>query len=59
MLFEGIIKAKPNRSLVKKQMDVMFALWRREVVKDKPDLCQTELDFYDFSENKNDFMALF
>lgn len=33
-------KKKPNGSLVKKEMDVTFALCRKEVLKDKTDISQ-------------------
>lgn len=35
-----MMKAKPNGSLIKKETDMTFALRRKEVVKDKPAICQ-------------------
>lgn len=40
VLVNEMMKTKPNGSLVKKEMDVTFALRRKEVVKDKPDISQ-------------------
>lgn len=40
VLVSEIMKTKPNGSLIKKEMDVAFAFWRKEVVIDKPDISQ-------------------
>lgn len=40
VLVNEMMKTKPNGSLVKKEMDVTFALRRKEVVKDKPAISQ-------------------
>ncbi|KAK0144232.1 hypothetical protein N1851_017408 [Merluccius polli] len=40
VLVQEMMKTKPNASLVKKEMDVTFALRRQEVVKDKPAISQ-------------------
>ena len=37
---QEMMKKKPNDSLIKKEMDITFALRRNEVVKDKPDISQ-------------------
>lgn len=40
VLISEMMKRKPNGSLIKKEMDVTFALWRKEVVIDKPAISQ-------------------
>ncbi|XP_048102454.1 uncharacterized protein LOC125296540 isoform X2 [Alosa alosa] len=40
VLVHEMMKTKPNASLVKKEMDVTFALHRKEFVKDKPVISQ-------------------
>ena len=40
VMVQEMMKKKPNDSLIKKEMDITFALRRNEVVKDKPDISQ-------------------